>query len=555
MKFKYFRSICYLMSLAMFMSPIAEVQAKEAIFKHAFSESYKKAGLNREATLGQFYNNIKAELPYELNYKIQKFVEKNQNIKLSKFDISEIKSGNNSGYRLTFKLNNQLKSLDFIEQGEDLKLKTPTGLKSLTEIYYASDFNLNVNRSYVMPLTDVFAHAQTNPKEAAQYLTNLRRLVQSLEQVEAAQYGQQDYFAWNTEDAASATLWSILLQPNESWATPKSPVVGGKCVMAGYLTNYSYQTGTRHLSCGTNDRFISEDRGSCNNTELPCNPLIYGAEKNGKILCVAKSNPMKVSQTCDSKNPVDNDDGRSQYLKSVMARNKDQNFNQQQILDSLQAHITKGIDYCFQEVDKVKAKTKLDNLATKGKGSFAAGSINTFDPKDREFIGRFPNKSEEHDRVACATLMNRLLTLKSSEAQLVCSAPVSVVIVKPPLCPNDGTVTPAPVATGEQAPPAVAPAPPVDPVLPAAEDKKDDDHNWLPWVIGFSMVALIALLHRRNRRNHTGSDPVGGVNPPIIMPPVTVTTLPVTPPTPTLPPAVGKPGEDSKPRTGSGGVK
>jgi hypothetical protein len=95
----------------------------------------------------------------------------------------------------------------------------------------------------------------------------------------------------------------------------------------------------------------------------------------------------------------------------------------------------------------------------------------------------------------------------------------------------------------------------VDPVLPAAEDKKDDDHNWLPWVIGFSMVALIALLHRRNRRNHTGSDPVGGVNPPIIMPPVTVTTLPVTPPTPTLPPAVGKPGEDSKPRTGSGGVK
>ncbi len=559
-RFKRFISIS--MSFCLFWTSFASASNQISFeFKNDFSMAYKIIKGNEQQTAIEFFNKIEKELPYEISYKLKKFFSENKEAKISAFDITEIQSEQKPGVRLTFKINNQVKNLDFIQDNSELKFKTPTGLKTASEIYYAPDFNANVNRNYVLPFSEVIALYQANPKATAEYIRNFRLLIMDIERLEYLQAGVKFEQASLNElpNYSPKNIWNVLLTADNCWAadTDKGsvPFVGQDCVMGGYLTKYG-KAGNIGLSCGAGDREISKDQSGCGNGKVPCNPLVYGAGFGASILCVSKVPPQNVSKNCDNAYPINDESSIKIYLASVIQYYKKENYTGEKVVSELDKRINKGVEYCFDKNNQASILKRLNAKPNELKWQ-----------KINENEHGFKKGLLSHDKAACATLINRLISLKQNQTQLACSVSNNrpVIIVNENICQHNGPRVPVTINQ-----PGGATANPAAP--PAAADEKKDDNNWIGFAIAGAMIALVAWLHHRNKRNHKGNDNPGTLPPgpcyACVKPPVCPaghvsglgnSCVPSPGPTPTTlppvvtPPAVGKPGEDGIKRTGSGG--
>jgi hypothetical protein len=513
------------------------------------------------------YSKIEKKLPFEMNFKFKKYVEEVQkNTQLSAFDVTEITSDKKPGIRLSFKMNGQLTQLEFIQDNSELKFKTAQGLKNLSEIYYSPEFNAQVDRNYVMPYSELFELAKSRPKEAGQYLATLRKVIMDLEKLEFLQAGVKysNDQALNIE--ASKNIWSILLGPDNCWANKSRtdvPFDGQDCIMGGYLTKYSKRllNGKTVLSCGASGYDGADGANQLKNhltecrskgaDQLPCNPLVYGSERSGGLICVKKQPPEKVSLACNEKNQIGNEASIKNYLESV-AQYYQNEYKEpgkdQKIIKDLNSRIDTGIKYCIEgESGQKKVNQKIQELKSKRDSEQYRIDHDKFD------IKMYPLKRglQKHDRAACETLLNRLVVLKTNQgclAQTVVALPGA----PQPACNNDSvTVVPIPVSA-----PSPAPAIQINSGTESTNgtkasvncDNASTDESckkdWMPWLFGGLFLATLYCMTNNNCSGGSG----GGAPVPVPIPP------PVPPGPPTTVP-VGKPGETTNPRTGHGGVK
>ncbi len=423
------------------------------------------------------------------------------------------------------------------------------------------------------------------PIQRVEYLMRLRETLESAHQVvveAGAQTASRDQV---TPEYRSYSVFNPLFASLLAYASTKT---GDQCLVAGYISVYE-KNGSR-LACnpfpqnpGDKVPPPSFDR-QCNPTEgdVACNPLLYGAQADGKPFCVSSANAREFTRTatlqCNNKSPLSKDPDstgrRADYeriLKSYYnlkngkdAKNLGDCFNKSHKVDAGCAKFfNPQLDEFREFINQAKAlcgslesgkSGTSDQPATCEKLKERALELQTFLEEVTENIQRQPVASVDVEEEACKKLPGATWNAKTHEC--VCS---------------DGKLAQDSPYNGFKTficPVALAPKP-----LPVIEKEKEKDsckkehgeesHSFTcspwPWLIGGGI--LLALMWPRDHDNSPQNPgpqpappiaPVIGPRPPVKPPPVEVFVPPAKPPV--TPPPAREGGAGTGPGT-NGGVR
>lgn len=500
-----FRSILsFVLSYCLGMYP---VHAKTIAQQEALRSFVKDSGIGQEnMTIAQWIKKNRAYYHPKVAELASQWAAKNPNMKMPKVKMTSFNGENGQETtRLVFQEKKESTTVDIVTQGDKVTMSIDGKKYSYNDLYYDGALEAAASSPQVTwnELTRIHKLA---PKKAAAYQVQLKKLVNSLT---ALQQGMPI-------EARKVSFIDLLLE--QAHAIPN----GTRCIMGGFATVQ------KNNSCGGGDARLT---AGCATGQVNCNPVVYGY-RNGKQICVEKKPATEVSPSCDAIYPIP--EKKQELVDSVIANINSQKPEER---DAAWANFFKNLESDIQAAGLICDGPDFNFEALKNVVR-AEGSTKHFKPDNPKFLERFPKKLEggkdinEHQRIACATVMNRLFYMdqaktcvRGSLAEADAGAPqskkdspeCSYVEAETIALPDTAAVTVEPLPEAK-----VVPVPP-----PAKAEKKDK--KWLLWIIaGLGAACVFKII-------------CGGKD--------KKPKPPVYPPIP-----VGKPGESETPRGGSGGV-
>ncbi len=363
-------------SLNIVLSPLAVAAKATENNVTAAKEFLKKAGLNKgQITVGEYYRNILGDLTPAEIAKINPYFLLHQDEQMPSIDPVMFKDKNNvEQVRLAVTLKGKTYSFQTEGSGDTLKLKMNS---------YAMDANALENLEVMMEgiAKEMGLRPEKNPKaltiknlklaptfaewsrfskeQKVQFLILSRYLIEDIQKIlpvnrdpKSAQnesYNQVDKYALIYE----------ILNPeacagNNSKNGPKGKkgeVASGRCIVAGYVTEYG-----RNGSCGGQpdgrlDLDAQQNKvkpglssacpgGKSGGSGISCNPLFYGYSDSGGPYCISGA-ATRATEQCNGLSVLRRDSHELEDIKKILGSYlKDKNGSS---IKSIEKNITKGV--------------------------------------------------------------------------------------------------------------------------------------------------------------------------------------------------------------------
>lgn len=292
----------WLSVLTLVSSPVAMGVEAEKISKQQTQAALKQMGLDKEITIGEFYNNTKDLYPERIRAQIEPVLMKYKNTKMPKFDVVTVKGTNGndiSNIRATTE-NGQLYTLQLFGEPEKYAKFQNTNLSEIDIINFDDMFvRINAGDQALRKQTDVVRKVNNmktefpnvtkdswtamTPNERAGYMINLRLLWSDAKKVITEVELQQNK---KKSKKTSSILNSIL--PDVEAAETTEVKSNNDCLVAGYVTSY------RGVTCDhkqvraeyKNFEIFNKAAEYCTQkNQFACNPLVFGTP-GGKPVCI-----------------------------------------------------------------------------------------------------------------------------------------------------------------------------------------------------------------------------------------------------------------------------
>lgn len=497
--------ISFMLSFSLALSPaFAQGPGQQALV----NTFIKDTQLGQTKTVAEWLKkNAKSMHPKVAELALQ-WAVLNPDVKMPKIQANTFKDKKGQEVtRMTFVDKGQSYLIDFVTSGTDVHVLVDGKKLTYNDIYYDGQLEAAVG-SPLVTSKEYRSALKAGPQAVQSYQANIKRLVYSLEKLD------------RTFDKAPKKTSFIDLFLEEANAIPP----GSQCIVAGYVAHVA-----SNGSCGAGP----EDRGlvvgDCSTGKVSCNPLVYGYSGEKK-LCVPRNPATEVSVKCDALFPVP---GKAKELAESVAA----------------VHALQGLGTGSEQTDRfyqdlnveIQSASKVCMDQGFNYDTFAQQVKDGKAPKytAADFAQKFPDKKDEHHRIACATVMNRLFFAVAGHQCVIDTNAAEANGAKPcppvtPACQisDKGAAEVFPVPdTGAEV--KTEPLPEQPAPAPAKEEKKKKFPVWAWFVLGGVVLCIAKVLPfcKSDKKKN---------------PPVTPPTLPPMP--------VGKPGEDGTTRPGQGGV-
>ncbi len=320
------------------MSPVALGQETEKISKQQVISAIKQMGLDKQITVGEFFENTKDLYPERIRSQIEPVVKLYKNVMMPKFEVTSAKGANGIEIpTVRISQNGQILNLQVFGEEEKYVKFQNTNLSEIDIVNFndmfdrilAGDENLRkqlevkpvaVSKTFTQypSLSKEFWSAMT-PTERANYMIHLRLLWNDSKKVLAEiekekkvgkpkktssiHHGVDSFESFLAlilpeAEAQAAAKTSTKETVNTASRTEKvrsaaKSVTSDECLVAGYVTSYS----SRRLCDRKNLKSRYEnvdivDRAMqfCGPTKIACNPIVFGTP-DGKPTCLDPSKP------------------------------------------------------------------------------------------------------------------------------------------------------------------------------------------------------------------------------------------------------------------------
>ena len=302
----------------MLATPVAMGQEAKRVSKSQMQSVVDELGLNKQITIGEFYQKNKALLPDRIKKEIEPFFMANKNMMMPTFEV--ISSKTTSGDEiptLRVSQNGELINIQWFGEKNRLMKFQNTNLTEVDIVNFNDMFtriaagdekfrkqaepvksNLKKTtaaiRSFKYPDVTKEQWKTMTPRDRASYVVTLRTLhadalkVLALKPALKSKAKKKKYSFIDSHPYFSA-LFSYQEVQAASYFTAKS------CVVAGYLSTYERRedghevcSTSKIISSRTEDTLFGKAKEQCGPDQIPCNPAIYGAP-NGKPTCLTPS--------------------------------------------------------------------------------------------------------------------------------------------------------------------------------------------------------------------------------------------------------------------------
>ena len=321
------------------ISPVALGQEAEKISKQQVISAIKQMGLDKQITVGEFFENTKDLYPERIRSQIEPVLKLYKNVMMPKFEVTTAKGANGLEVpTIRVSQNGQILNLQifgeedkFVKfQNTNLSVVDIVNFNDMFDRILAGDENLRkqlevkpveVSKTFTQypSLSKEFWSAMT-PTERANYMIHLRLLWNDSKKVLAEiekekkvgkpkktssiHHGVDSFESFLAlilpeAEAQAAAKTSTKETVNTASRTEKvrsaaKSVTSDECLVAGYVTSYS----SRRLCDRKNLKSRYEnvdivDRAMqfCGPTKIACNPIVFGTP-DGKPTCL---DPNKLS--------------------------------------------------------------------------------------------------------------------------------------------------------------------------------------------------------------------------------------------------------------------
>ena len=345
----------------MLISPVALGREAQRATKQQLQNVLSQMGLNKKMTLGQFYQKNEHLYPDRIKNKIKPFFQKFKNQPMPTYEIITSKATTGEdvpvirGRQGTELLNVQW----FGEPNRMFKFQNVNiteidliNFDDMIERILASDAKLRKNidprafknKSQIVakkkdakyPDITKAEWKSMSPQDRAQYVVNLRLLLQDARQVLKNKPSIKKTVKTSQNFIESNRYFFSLILGQRAFAEENTDI-GKSCIAAGYVTEYEAAEGAatgKKCSASKIDELYGKDKGSlytkakdvCSSSKikdpLPCNPYIYGTP-NGQPICISASLNEKNFQNsthfegyCDSRSRLSDPLDKVQFLKN-----------------------------------------------------------------------------------------------------------------------------------------------------------------------------------------------------------------------------------------------
>lgn len=334
------------------MAPVAQGAAAKNNEKQLISKYLKETGLsqkNHKITANEFYQVVRGVYPESLKSQLDDWFAENKNVSLPLVEASSFVDANNiEQVRLTLSKDGETMTVTFTGN-EDYPLKVNGVTLSRSEILNPENFNQmseklltrdkGLAKSFekgrytaaavskspedsrtlmkaslkAMPAKNLLVNSKAYGKmkqaERIEYFMRIRAMIDSAERVHEVVRAQPKTVQAPLQDNKIEFVQRLLLGENVYAAGVQR---GGRCIVAGFVSSY----GT-NLSCGSEapsdatsqyNRLMSGAKvQSCQSTEVPCNPLVYGLSSSGSPYCIPTTSRDAINaatKLCNQKSPL-----------------------------------------------------------------------------------------------------------------------------------------------------------------------------------------------------------------------------------------------------------
>ncbi len=337
------------------MTPVAQGAAAKNTQKQLIAQYLKETGLsqkNNKMTANEFYNIVRVVYPDVLKSQLDPWFAENKNESLPVVEASSFVDANNiEQVRLTLSKDGETMTVTFTGDDE-FPLKVNGVALSRSEILNPANFSAmsakliakdkaiskSVNKGkYLAPVTagsskedqrklmkaslnafpakKLFVNSKSytkmSSKERIEYFMRIRAMMDSAELVHDAFRNAKKTASVDTDKYQ--VVMNLILGENAQAAVSS----GGKCIIAGFVSTYG-----SNLSCGTDSttdattqysKIMSKSTGfkSCQTTEVPCNPLVYGFNNSGQPYCIPTTSKAAINSAtklCNGLSPLSGPD-------------------------------------------------------------------------------------------------------------------------------------------------------------------------------------------------------------------------------------------------------
>lgn len=345
----------------MVMSPVAMGREAQKITVKQLQAGLEEAGLNKQITVGEFYNKNKHLVPDRLRKEFEAFVSTYKNQMMPSFEVVSSKGSNGTDVAslrltqgnevLTIQMlgepdryakiqNTYVTEVDVINFNDMFK-RVLAGDEKYRKIYESAvGTGANATEGVYTGFPDLTVATWKNmsQKDRAAYMINMRLLWNDARRVlieaerkekkgrktsslEPSAIDQWDnFFAMLNPSAEAAGAVSKVLSAQKTGGvstlvkqgkSSSAFVSGSNCLVAGYVSKYSATKcgidgiyDSYKAADGSTDPLVQSVNQACSSVGIACNPYVYGTP-GGKPICVSTTDAIFQKAThydgrCDS---------------------------------------------------------------------------------------------------------------------------------------------------------------------------------------------------------------------------------------------------------------
>lgn len=409
----------------MVMSPVAMGREAQKITVKQLQMALDEAGLNRQITVGDFYNKNKHLIPERLRKEFESFVAAYKNQLMPQFEVVGAKATDGTEVAtlrltqgdeiITIQMlgeeekyakiqNTYLSEIDVINFSDMFKRLLSADEKFRKQYESATNAATPKKGAYTgFPDLTVAAWKGMSQKERAGYMINMRLLWNDARRVliEAERKDKKgrktssiepsaiekwdNFFALLTPSVEAARSASVSKVPSAQKPGGASTAVkqgkassafvsGSNCLVAGYVSKYSatrcgidgiYDSYKR--ADGSTDELVQSANQFCSNVGIACNPYVYGTPGGTPICVNPKETNFQVATHYDG--PCDS----ASRLGSAIPFLKDENIK------SAKRYDPKNMDLTPEELE---AKYKQEQEAKPQMVEDYLNGLMAYNPKD-----------------------------------------------------------------------------------------------------------------------------------------------------------------------------
>jgi len=322
--FKFFLS--YISVLTMVLTPVAQGAQAESVPKETLQNAINEIGLNRQMTIGEFFQKNKHLLTDGIRKQVEPMMEKYKDQMMPTFEIAMLQNSNgektpviriaDQGQIFTMQIfQDENRAMKF--DNTDLSLQDILNYNLMVDkLYYheprlrklagdsdlvkAQDFSRTKELPSI-PSISIDVWKKYSVQDKAKYIYNLRRLWVNSRFVIESSKNQSDK-GKKTSDYSFFKYFFI----SDAEARSKGAKIGdyakgskmsssdsNACIIAGNISEYERNGSCSVAKVKTNyesnrdENVIAEAVfNSCPSGKIACNPYIYGVQSDGKGFCI-----------------------------------------------------------------------------------------------------------------------------------------------------------------------------------------------------------------------------------------------------------------------------